>query len=66
MDDPNLSEWDRFARQEYIRLAMEEDDGEDASGEGGEMWDDAAGGEGPLEEQPRAAAPFAASEAKFR
>lgn len=31
-EDPTLTEWDRFARAEYVRLAMEEeaDDAEDA------------------------------------
>ena len=36
-EDPHLTEWDRFARAEYVRLAMEEE-GEDASGTG--MWED--------------------------
>ena len=35
-EDPHLSEWDRFARTEYVRLAMEEE-GEDG---GGGMWED--------------------------
>lgn len=38
-EDPSLSEWDRFARREYIRLAMEED-GEDASNGSGDVWDE--------------------------
>ncbi|KAJ7568956.1 hypothetical protein O6H91_01G054500 [Diphasiastrum complanatum] len=38
-EDPSLTEWDRFARQEYIRLSMEED-GEDASNGSAEVWDD--------------------------
>lgn len=36
-EDPHLTEWDRFARTEYVRLAMEEE-GEDAGGTG--MWED--------------------------
>ena len=36
-EEPHLTEWDRFARQEYIRLSMEEEEG---MAEGGEMWDD--------------------------
>eukprot|EP01018_Ginkgo_biloba_P022035 Gb_03011 [translate_table: standard] len=38
-EDPTLTEWDRFAHQEYIRLSMEED-GEDASNGSVEVWDD--------------------------
>jgi serine/threonine-protein phosphatase 2A regulatory subunit B'' len=26
-EEPHLTEWDRFARQEYIRLSMEEEEG---------------------------------------
>lgn len=38
-EDPTLTEWDRFARREYIRLSME-DDGEDASIGSAEVWDE--------------------------
>ncbi|XP_039122387.1 serine/threonine protein phosphatase 2A regulatory subunit B''beta-like [Dioscorea cayenensis subsp. rotundata] len=38
-EDPTLTEWDRFAHREYIRLSMEED-GEDASNGSGDVWDD--------------------------
>ncbi|KAF9605694.1 hypothetical protein IFM89_018037 [Coptis chinensis] len=38
-EDPTLTEWDRFARREYIRLSMEED-GEDASIGSAEVWDE--------------------------
>eukprot|EP00897_Mesotaenium_endlicherianum_P010275 jgi/Mesen1/9276/ME000060S08713 len=38
-EDPTLTEWDRFARAEYIRLSME-DEGEDASNGSGEVWDE--------------------------
>ncbi|PIA36337.1 hypothetical protein AQUCO_03400319v1 [Aquilegia coerulea] len=38
-EDPTLTEWDRFARREYIRLSME-DDGEDASVGSAEVWDE--------------------------
>eukprot|EP00271_Cylindrocystis_brebissonii_P008751 TRINITY_DN2323_c0_g2_i1.p1 TRINITY_DN2323_c0_g2~~TRINITY_DN2323_c0_g2_i1.p1 ORF type:complete len:564 (-),score=121.44 TRINITY_DN2323_c0_g2_i1:1380-3071(-) len=38
-EDPTLTEWDRFARGEYIRLSME-DDGEDASNGSAEVWDE--------------------------
>eukprot|EP00951_Prasinocladus_malaysianus_P004417 scaffold31007_cov36-Prasinocladus_malaysianus.AAC.1 len=36
-EDPHLTEWDRFARAEYVRLAMEEE-GEEAGGAG--VWED--------------------------
>eukprot|EP00873_Tetraselmis_striata_P007413 jgi/Tetstr1/427677/TSEL_017802.t1 len=36
-EDPHLTEWDRFARAEYVRLAMEEE-GEEAGASG--MWED--------------------------
>lgn len=36
-EDPTLTEWDRFARREYIRLSMEEDD---ASIGSGDVWDE--------------------------
>ncbi|KMZ73509.1 Serine/threonine protein phosphatase 2A regulatory subunit B'subunit alpha [Zostera marina] len=36
-EDPTLTEWDRFARREYIRLSMEEDA---ASNGSGEVWDE--------------------------
>ncbi|XP_073018761.1 probable serine/threonine protein phosphatase 2A regulatory subunit B''delta [Primulina eburnea] len=38
-ENPNLSEWDRFAHREYIRLSMEED-AEDASNGSADIWDD--------------------------
>lgn len=38
-EDPTLTEWDRFAHQEYIRLSMETD-GEDASNGSAEVWDE--------------------------
>ncbi|XP_024019165.1 serine/threonine protein phosphatase 2A regulatory subunit B''alpha [Morus notabilis] len=38
-DDPSLTEWDRFAHREYLRLSMEED-GEDASNGSIEVWDE--------------------------
>ncbi|XP_060970707.1 serine/threonine protein phosphatase 2A regulatory subunit B''alpha isoform X2 [Cannabis sativa] len=38
-EDPSLTEWDRFAHREYIRLSMEED-GEDASNGSIEVWDE--------------------------
>ncbi|XWS31401.1 hypothetical protein CRYUN_Cryun23aG0072400 [Craigia yunnanensis] len=38
-EDPSLTEWDRFAHREYIRLSMEEDVG-DASNESAEVWDE--------------------------
>ncbi|KAM7521728.1 hypothetical protein LguiA_011630 [Lonicera macranthoides] len=38
-EDPTLTEWDRFAHREYIRLSMEED-GEDASNGSAEVWDE--------------------------
>lgn len=38
-EEPTLTDWDRFARREYIRLAMEED-GEDASNASGDVWDE--------------------------
>ncbi|XP_020588881.1 probable serine/threonine protein phosphatase 2A regulatory subunit B''delta [Phalaenopsis equestris] len=40
-ENPTLTEWDRFAHREYIRLSMEED-GEDASIGSGDVWDEAA------------------------
>ena len=43
-EDPTLTDWDRFARTEYVRLAMEEegegDDGID-QGDGVDVWDGA-------------------------
>ena len=43
-EDPTLTEWDRFARTEYVRLAMEEegegDDGID-QGDGADVWEGA-------------------------
>ncbi|XP_077226884.1 serine/threonine protein phosphatase 2A regulatory subunit B''beta-like [Tasmannia lanceolata] len=38
-ENPTLTEWDRFAHREYIRLSMEED-GEDASNGSAEVWDE--------------------------
>ncbi|MBA0651732.1 hypothetical protein Goklo_019037 [Gossypium klotzschianum] len=38
-ENPTLTEWDRFAHREYIRLSMEEDI-EDASNEVGDIWDE--------------------------
>ncbi|XP_058183325.1 serine/threonine protein phosphatase 2A regulatory subunit B''beta-like [Rhododendron vialii] len=38
-ENPNLTEWDRFAHREYIRLSMEED-AEDASNGSGDVWDE--------------------------
>lgn len=38
-EDVNLSDWDRFARTEYIRLAMEEE-GEDGEPESStDLWE---------------------------
>ncbi|KAF6156435.1 hypothetical protein GIB67_038949 [Kingdonia uniflora] len=37
-EDPTLTEWDRFAHREYIRLSMEEDD--NASNGSVEAWDE--------------------------
>ncbi|XP_073012671.1 serine/threonine protein phosphatase 2A regulatory subunit B''beta-like [Typha latifolia] len=38
-EQPTLTEWDRFAHREYIRLSLE-DDGEDASNGSGDAWDE--------------------------
>ncbi|PKA59229.1 putative serine/threonine-protein phosphatase 2A regulatory subunit B'' subunit TON2 [Apostasia shenzhenica] len=38
-ENPTLTEWDRFAHREYVRLSMEED-GEDASIGSGDVWDE--------------------------
>ncbi|MFQ6620015.1 hypothetical protein Gotur_000104 [Gossypium turneri] len=38
-EEPTLTEWDRFAHREYIRLSMEEDV-EDASNGSAEVWDE--------------------------
>ncbi|MBA0654185.1 hypothetical protein Goklo_021248 [Gossypium klotzschianum] len=38
-ENPTLTEWDRFAHREYIRLSME-DDVEDASNGSAEVWDE--------------------------
>lgn len=38
-ENPTLTEWDRFAYREYIRLSME-DDAEDASNGSGDIWDE--------------------------
>ncbi|KAK1421884.1 hypothetical protein QVD17_24597 [Tagetes erecta] len=38
-ENPTLTEWDRFAHREYIRLSMEED-ADDASNGSADIWDD--------------------------
>ncbi|KAG6774622.1 hypothetical protein POTOM_021982 [Populus tomentosa] len=38
-EEPTLTEWDRFAHREYIRLSMEEDV-EDVSNGSAEVWDE--------------------------
>ncbi|CAL1382555.1 unnamed protein product [Linum trigynum] len=38
-ENPTLTEWDRFAHREYIRLSME-DDVEDVSNGSGDVWDE--------------------------
>lgn len=38
-EEPNLTEWDRFAHREYIRLSMEEDV-EDVSNGSADVWDE--------------------------
>ncbi|KAL7109071.1 hypothetical protein ACP275_06G152500 [Erythranthe tilingii] len=38
-ENPSLTEWDRFAHREYIRLSMEED-AEDASNGSADVWDE--------------------------
>ncbi|GMI98738.1 hypothetical protein like AT1G03960 [Hibiscus trionum] len=38
-EDPTLTEWDRFAHREYIRLSMEEDV-EDASNGSADVWEE--------------------------
>lgn len=38
-ENPTLTEWDRFAHREYIRLSMEEDV-EEASNGSGDIWDE--------------------------
>ncbi|KAD5961829.1 hypothetical protein R6Q59_014626 [Mikania micrantha] len=38
-ENPTLTEWDRFAHREYIRLSMEED-AEDASNGSADVWDE--------------------------
>ena len=40
-EDPTLTEWDRFARTEYVRLAMEEE-GEDIEQDQSEVWSSGA------------------------
>ncbi|KAG0477748.1 hypothetical protein HPP92_012467 [Vanilla planifolia] len=42
-ENPTLTEWDRFAHREYIRLSMEED-GEDASIGSADVWDESVEG----------------------
>ena len=37
-EDPTLTDWDRFARAEYVRLAMEEET-EDMDPEAAEVWE---------------------------
>ncbi|XP_050206815.1 serine/threonine protein phosphatase 2A regulatory subunit B''alpha isoform X2 [Mercurialis annua] len=39
-EDPSLTEWDRFAHREYIRLSMEEEDVEDVSNGSADVWDE--------------------------
>ncbi|ONK79590.1 uncharacterized protein A4U43_C01F7920 [Asparagus officinalis] len=36
-EEPTLTDWDRFAHREYLRLSMEEDD---ASNGSGDVWDE--------------------------
>ncbi|CAN4105892.1 unnamed protein product [Withania somnifera] len=38
-ENPNMTEWDRFAHREYIRLSMEED-AENASNGSADVWDE--------------------------
>ncbi|KAJ0515810.1 putative EF-hand domain-containing protein [Helianthus annuus] len=38
-ENPTLTEWDRFAHREYIRLSME-DDADDASNGSADVWDE--------------------------
>ncbi|CAL9213628.1 unnamed protein product [Arabidopsis halleri] len=38
-EDPNLTEWDRFAQREYVRLSMEEDVDEVSNGSA-DVWDE--------------------------
>ncbi|GAY60742.1 EF hand family protein expressed [Citrus sinensis] len=38
-ENPTLTEWDRFAHREYIRLSMEED-AENVSNGSGDIWDE--------------------------
>ncbi|KAL5141450.1 putative serine/threonine protein phosphatase 2A regulatory subunit B''gamma [Glycine soja] len=38
-EDSHLTEWDRFAHREYIRLSMEED-GEDMPNASGDAWEE--------------------------
>ena len=40
-EDPTLTEWDRFARTQYVRLAMEEE-GEDIEQDQSEVWSSGA------------------------
>ncbi|GAA0152013.1 protein phosphatase [Lithospermum erythrorhizon] len=42
-ENPNLTEWDRFAHREYIRLSMEED-ADDASNGSADVWDESLDG----------------------
>ena len=37
-EDPTLTDWDRFARAEYVRLAMEEEGEFRASDNSNEIW----------------------------
>ncbi|EPS58366.1 hypothetical protein M569_16449 [Genlisea aurea] len=46
-ENPHLTEWDHFARREYIRLSMEED-AEDASNGSVDIWDEASSLEAPF------------------
>lgn len=38
-EEPSLTEWDRFAHREYMRLSVD-DDGEDASNGSIEVWEE--------------------------
>lgn len=41
-EEPQLSDWDRFARTEYVRLAMEEEGEDNAMDTGSDMWNDSS------------------------
>lgn len=38
-EEPEATEWDRFARQEYIRLALEEETADDTQAEVDAPWE---------------------------